>query len=104
MKRIFSPGCALMIYKPHLADKIHSVLNNHIGPLDLLQTCCKREPQIKRKTNIINICPGCDKRFRNDYVDITTISLWEILAESDYFPFPDYKGKIMSIIDAFPTL
>ena len=25
------------------------------------------------------------------------------LAEGDFFPFPDYKGKVMSIIDACPT-
>lgn len=103
MKNIFAPGCALMLYKPHLADKIHSVLNSNIGRMELLETCCKREPQLKEKVNIINVCPGCDKRFRNDYNDVTTISLWEILAGSDYFHFPDYKGQLMSIIDACPT-
>jgi Fe-S oxidoreductase len=29
--------------------------------------------------------------------------LWEILAENDFFSYPDYKGKRMSIIDACPT-
>ena len=71
--------------------------------MDLLLTCCKHEPQLKTKTRVINICPGCDKRFKNDYAQTTTISLWELLAESDTFPFPDYKGKEMSIIDACPT-
>ena len=103
MENVFAPGCALMLYKPHLAEKLHVVLNESLGTMDLLLTCCKHEPQLKTKTRVINICPGCDKRFKNDYAQTTTISLWELLAESDTFPFPDYKGKEMSIIDACPT-
>jgi hypothetical protein len=80
MKKIFAPGCALMLYKLQLAEKLHEVLNNNIGNVDLLETCCKRDPDLEEKANIINVCPGCDKRFRNDYKDITTTSLWEILA------------------------
>jgi Fe-S oxidoreductase len=103
MERMFAPGCALMLYKPHLADKLHVVLERNIGSMKMLLSCCRNEPAIDKKTEIINICPGCDKRFRNNYSTTTTISLWEILAESDYFPFPDYMGKTMSVIDACPT-
>ena len=99
----FAPGCALMIYKPHLAEKILTLLNDHVGSMEMVSTCCKREPACIEDRNIINICPGCDKRYRNDYKDISTVSLWEILAESDFFPFPDYGGRKMSIIDACPT-
>lgn len=31
------------------------------------------------------------------------VSLWEVLAESDYFDFPDYRGASMTIMDACPT-
>jgi hypothetical protein len=103
MMMAFAPGCALMIYKPHLAEKILTLLNDHVGSMEMINTCCKREPNCKANTRIINICPGCDKRFRNDYEDVSTISLWEILAEADFFTFPDYKGRTMSIIDACPT-
>jgi Fe-S oxidoreductase len=65
--------------------------------------CCHHDPQLAEPTEIINICPGCDKRFRNDYVNSSTVSLWEILAESDFFPFPDYHGQSMTILDACPT-
>jgi len=102
-KRVFAPGCALMIYKPELAGKLHSILNEYLGEMDLLLTCCRHDPLFTTKTEVINICPGCDKRFGNDYQNTTTISLWEILAESDFFTFPNYHGKHMSIIDACPT-
>jgi Fe-S oxidoreductase len=103
MRRVFAPGCALMIYKPKLAERLHSVLNDNLGKMDLLTTCCQHDPNFRRKTEVINICPGCDKRFGNDYQNCFTISLWEILAENDFFSYPDYKGKRMSIIDACPT-
>jgi Fe-S oxidoreductase len=103
MQKIFAPGCALMIYKPHLATKVHALLKDYFGQMEMLQTCCKRDPQPKTNLEVINICPGCDKRFNNDYDHTTTISLWELMAQKEDFPFPDYSGKTMSIIDACPT-
>jgi Fe-S oxidoreductase len=38
-----------------------------------------------------------------NYQNSCTISLWEILAAGHFFPFPDYRGHCMSIIDACPT-
>jgi hypothetical protein len=103
MNRVFAPGCALMLYKPHLAEKLNALLNLNVGSMNELLTCCKHEPQLTSKTEVINICPGCDKRYANDYQNTTTVSLWEILAGSDFFPFPDYGGKAMTILDACPT-
>jgi Fe-S oxidoreductase len=79
------------------------MLNEHLGQMDKLLTCCHHDPQLTEKTEIINVCPGCDKRFGNDYANVSTISLWEILAKTDFFSFPDYQGRKMSIIDACPT-
>ena len=102
-KLVFAPGCALMLYKPELATKLHTILNDHFGNVDMVLTCCQHDPQIKENTKVINVCPGCDKRFANDYAGVSTISLWEILAETDFFNFPNYHGSKMSIIDACPT-
>lgn len=102
-KLVFAPGCALMLYKPELADKLLSILDKNLGGVELFLTCCQHDPQINEKTKVINVCPGCDKRFAKDYEGVSTISLWEILAETDFFPFPDYHGRRMSIIDACPT-
>jgi hypothetical protein len=99
----FAPGCALMLYKPATADRLHHILNENLGQIDWFMTCCRHEPQTVTKASIINVCPGCDKRFGNDYINVSTISLWEILADSDFFPFPDYHGRKMSIMDACPT-
>jgi hypothetical protein len=103
VNRLFAPGCALMLYKPVSALKLHSILEKNLGKMDMLMTCCHHDPKLKKTTQIINVCPGCDKRFRCDYTNSSTISLWEILAESDFFSFPDYHHQSMTILDACPT-
>ena len=35
-KLFFAPGCALMLYKPELATKIHQMLNENLGEMDML--------------------------------------------------------------------
>lgn len=102
-KFVFAPGCALMLYKPELAGKIHNALNSALGHMEMLLTCCQHDPGLAAGTTVINVCPGCDKRFRNDYKDISTISLWEVLAGNTSFAFPDHKSHRMTIIDACPT-
>ena len=103
MKTVFSPGCALMIYKPELGRKVLDFLHKDLGNIDLHLTCCRHDPKLEKETKIINVCAGCDKRYRQLYEGISTISLWEVLAESNTFSFPDYKGKEMAILDACPT-
>ncbi len=103
MKNTFAPGCALILYKRELATKVHGFLNKSLGKMNIYSTCCHHEPPISEKTNLINICPGCDKRFENNYELTDTISLWEILAMDNDFKFPDYKCKSMTILDACPT-
>ena len=52
---------------------------------------------------MIYTCAGCDRRYRELYAGISTISFRELLAESNTFPFPDYRQQKMSIADACPT-
>jgi len=102
-KRVFAPGCAMMMYKPELAAMLHTSLVALVGPMEILDTCCKHDPGFTEPTEIINVCPGCDKRFGSLYPNATTISLWELLADNESFIFPDYEGKEMTILDACPT-
>ena len=103
MTRRFAPGCALMLYKPQLAERLGGMLGDSIGAAEPWMICCRKDPQFAEETELVNICPGCDKRFRLNYPRTKTISLWEILAGTTVFPFPDYGGLMMSIIDACPT-
>ena len=102
-KQVYAPGCAFMLYKPTLAEKIDVFLNEHTGSSILRHSiCCRHDPKLEKGTQVINTCAGCDRRFRELYEGVSTVSLWEVLAESVAFPFPDYGGVEMSIHDACP--
>ena len=103
MNQVYAPGCALMIYKPALAKKMTDFLALESSNPQPHLTCCRHEPNFAEGTQIINTCAGCDRRYRELYAGISTISLWEKLACSTTFPFPDYQGEKMSIHDACPT-
>lgn len=99
----FNPGCALSIYKPEMENKILRFLNENYGEVSLHKICCKHDPQLEDGSLIINVCPGCDRRFSSLYDGISTISLWEVLDGLDTFEYPDYKGLKVSIHDACPV-
>ncbi|MPM37505.1 hypothetical protein SDC9_84123 [bioreactor metagenome] len=103
MSTLFAPGCALMVYKPKLAKKVETYLLKN-GQIDgVHMTCCHHDPEQPKGTVIVNTCAGCDRRFRQLYDDVDTVSLWEMIAAMDSFPFPDYGGARMSVHDACPT-
>ena len=103
MTHVYAPGCALMLYKPHLAERVLAHLNANDAVVASLLTCCRHESNLERGSVVINTCAGCDRRYRELYEGVSTISLWEVLATSDTFDFPDYHGAEMAIHDACPT-
>jgi len=103
---VFAPGCALFLYKPQLVIKLRNALKKEPGYEDvpLYEYCCRKTPKtLPPQTCVINVCSGCDRRYRSLYEGISTKSFWEILAESKGFPFPNYGGAKISIHDACPT-
>ena len=103
MTRVYAPGCTLLIYKPEMPARVLAHLNSAGGPVAQHVTCCRHEPRLAAGTEVINTCPGCDRRYRELYAGISTVSLWEVLAGSATFPFPDYRGIEMTVQDACPT-
>jgi Fe-S oxidoreductase len=79
------------------------LLVENLGPMEMSLTCCKHIPPLDSGTQVINICPGCDRRYRENYENSGTISLWEVLMERTFLPLPNYGGREMTIIDACPT-
>ena len=103
MNRYFAPGCALLVYKPHLAAKIQQFLDTDFGNITEYTACCHNMPDIPLPAEIINACSGCQRRYSKHYENVSAITLWEVLAQSDHFPFPDYGGMEMAIHDSCPT-
>lgn len=103
MRQVYAPGCAFILYKPELTKKVLAFLNKSTGEIPEHLICCRYEPKLETGTQVINTCAGCDRRYRELYEGISTISLWEVLAESETFPLPDYSGMKMAVHDACPT-
>lgn len=99
MKYLYAPGCALMTYKPHLAEKLKELVEEQYGPMDTLLSCCFNVPELEADTCIVTPCSTCNNRYRTLYKDCTTSFFLATLAESKTFQFPDYKGISMSIQD-----
>ena len=103
MTRAYAPGCALMLYRPDLAARVLEHLRADDGAVVEHLTCCRHEPYLEPGSVVVNTCAGCDRRYRELYEGVSTVSLWELLADSDTFQFPDYGGAEMSVHDACPT-
>ncbi len=103
MTTYFNPGCALSIYKPDIEKEILRFLNESYRETAMHKICCRHDPQLEKGSLIINVCAGCDRRFRSLYEGVSTISLWEILDGLDSFSFPDYAGITMSVHDPCPV-
>ena len=103
MGRVYAPGCALMIYKPRLAHRVLASLRAELGDVAEHDVCCRHQPGLPSVTEVINTCAGCDRRYRELCEGVTTVSLWEVLSESERFRFPDYGGVTMAVHDACPT-
>ena len=99
----FNPGCALAIYKPEMVERILDRLKERFPEVTLHQICCRHAPGLPAGSVIINVCAGCDRRFRTLYGGISTVSLWEVIDQLDRFPLPDYQGLKVSIHDACPV-
>jgi len=100
---VYAPGCALMLYKPHLAARVLDFLNEGDTSVAQHLTCCHHDPELEPGSVVVNTCAGCDRRYRELYPNTSTVSLWERLASSSTFEFPDYGGLEMAIHDACPT-
>jgi Fe-S oxidoreductase len=103
MTQVYAPGCALMLYKPRLAAKVLAHLNGGDDTVLVHPTCCRHEPDLEPGSVVVNTCAGCDRRYRELHENTSTVSLWEILAKSEAFDFPDYHGTEMAVHDACPT-
>ena len=96
----FNPGCPIYFHNDSEPERILAILRKRFGPVKMHNECCRSEPHLLEGATIINNCAGCDRRFRNDYEGVKTISLWEILDSIELLPLPQYHGLNVSVHDS----
>ncbi|MCL1905485.1 MAG: (Fe-S)-binding protein [Clostridiales bacterium] len=103
MEYIFMPGCALLLYKPHLAERTEKYLSSAGYTLQRNLICCHHKQSCPPGTKMIVACSGCARRLRKEHTGIEPVSLWQVLAEDMSIKLPDYRGIKMSVHDTCPT-
>lgn len=98
MQYIYAPGCALMAYKPYLAERLKEYVERRYGRMDTILTCCFEKPDLPDGTCVLTPCATCAERYAKDTASPSKCLLNDI-ADDDTFPFPDYGGIEMSIQD-----
>ncbi len=98
-KYLFAPGCALMVYKPHLAIKLKELAEIYFGKIDMYYTCCMDKEKVVDGVTIVTPCATCFKLYADKVSQVDTLFLLEKIAEDENFDFPDYQGISMSIQD-----
>lgn len=99
----FNPGCAMQLYKESASQEMFAFLKSQFPDITFHDICCHFEPKLPAGAKVVTVCAGCDRRFRNLYEGISTVSLWEILDQSEHFPLPNYQGMSISIHDPCPV-
>lgn len=103
MELMFTPGCALLMYKPHLADKAEAYLTGRGYQVRRSEICCYHNQHCPPGTQTVTICSGCARRFRREHQGIEPLPLWQIMAEDAGLRLPDYNGMKLSVHDACPS-
>jgi hypothetical protein len=102
MATIYFPSCKFKADYPQAAEKIQFYLNNHFHMN--ITDCCQKNLQfltpIDTAVCICNTCAAyCDESAHAKAV----VSVWEIIANDDAFPFPNYKGEPITLQDCWRT-
>lgn len=102
MSNIYFPGCKYTALSPQTSTKIKEYLQGKMAVS--ITGCCRvhHKPLTAEDTALV-ICPTCYFNLRQNAPQAQTISIWEMLADQDDFPWPDYQGKSITVQDCMDT-
>ena len=60
----FNPGCALSLYRPENVTELFKYLQSNYPQIQMHNICCRHDPGLPNGSIIVNVCAGCDRRFR----------------------------------------
>ena len=102
MNTVYFPSCKLTAYAPDSSTKIKAYLQERFNIASA--GCCRPgHKKITQEDTVVYICNTCAAIIRESSVAKNVISVWELLAADDNFPFPDYKRKNLTVQDCWRT-
>lgn len=102
MAYVYFPGCKYTALSPETSSKIKKYLNEKRNMM--VTGCCRVNHNKLTKQDIaLAVCPTCLFNLQQSAPQVKSQSLWEILADDDDFPWPDFGGHAITVQDCMDT-
>lgn len=103
MSYIYYPGCKYTVLSPTTSKKIKDYIQTKDNTK--VAGCCRVDHRLlKEGDTALVVCPTCLFNLKKNAPKAGVQSLWEVLAEDMSFPWPNYKGKAISVQDCKDTV
>lgn len=100
MATVYFPSCKFQAGYPETSKKLAEYVNKRCGMA--ITGCCRGNLQLlKEEDTAVCICNTCSAFCDESSKAREVVSIWEVLAQDDKFPFPDYKGEEMALQDCW---
>ena len=96
----YLPGCTTTALHPEAAAKLKAYVMRNGMPE---APCCKNEDigVLKDGDTVITCCTNCDMMFAERMPGLKIISVYEYLLGDPVFPWPDLRGREMTLQDCW---
>ena len=100
MATVYFPSCKFKAGYPETSKKLAEYLNKRYGMT--ITGCCRGNLEhLTQEDTAVYICNTCSAFCDESAKAGEVVSIWEILAKDENFPFPDYKGEKIALQDCW---
>lgn len=100
MATVYFPSCKFKAGYPETSKKLAEYITSRYGMT--ITGCCRGNLQLlKEGDTAVCICNTCSAFCDESSKARRIVSIWEIVAKDEQFPFPDYKGKEIALQDCW---
>lgn len=100
MSDIYLTSCKFEMASPETAKRMNALVHNRYDMK--LAGCCREVlPTLEPDDRVVTICNTCDVFAGEMTPDAPRISIWEVIAQDDTFPYPNYGGEEIALQDCW---
>lgn len=100
MATVYFPSCKFTAGYPETSKKLAEYLNSRYGMT--ITGCCRGNLELlTEEDTAVCVCNTCSAFCDESAKVREVLSIWEILAKDEKFPFPDYHGEEIALQDCW---
>ena len=100
MATIYFPGCKYTAHSPENSAKLGLYLMEH-HHMSVVGCCSTYHQSLTNQDTAVYICTTCRAILQESAPQAKLVSIWEVLAQDDTFPWPNYKGLDITVQDCW---